>query len=101
MPQLHTEEDLLRANAEYSIAHIRSTLSAIDGEIGRAQTLIFDLFNKQQEAEEAVARVATWTAASAFRGKTFSKEEEVDRVFNAEKERIKQMIRDGKTVKVV
>jgi hypothetical protein len=101
MPELHTEEDLLRANAEYSIAHIRSALSALDGEVSRAQQLIYELFNEQEEPHDPVARVATWQPAQAFRNKTFVSEEEVDAAFDAERERLKAWIREGKTVRVL
>lgn len=46
------------------------------------------------------ARTATWSAARAFAGRSFRSEDEVDAALDAEKDRVKALIRDGKTVEV-
>jgi hypothetical protein len=42
-----------------------------------------------------------WKPSEAFAGKRFTTEEEVDQLFDSEKERVKALVRQGKTVQVI
>ncbi|MDP2948229.1 MAG: hypothetical protein Q8P22_01660, partial [Chloroflexota bacterium] len=101
LPDLRDEEQLLAATAEYSIAHLRSALAALDAVVGRARERMLELYGKEQRQRGEKERVATWKPAEAFAGKRFTTEEEVDDSFDTEKGKVKALVRQGKTVQVV
>lgn len=101
LPDLQDEEQMLAANAEYSIPHLRSALAALDAVAGEARARVLELCGKEQRQRGEKERVAVWKPSEAFVGKRFTTEEEVDEVFDSEKERVKALIRQGKTVQVI
>jgi tRNA A37 N6-isopentenylltransferase MiaA len=101
LPDLRDEEQLLAASAEYSIAHLRSAIAALDTVVGEARSRVLELYGKEQRQRGEKERVAVWKPSEAFTGKRFTTEEEVDQLFDSEKERVKAMIRQGKTVQVI
>ena len=101
LPELRDEQQLLRANAEYTIPHMRVALAAIGSQVAQAQERVIELHTAQSEREGAAAKLVAWKPAEAFSGKRFATEAEVDAAFDPEKERLKALVRDGKTVQVV
>jgi len=101
LPQLQNEEQLLAANGEFTIAHMRSSLAAIDGQVGGAQARVIELLNKQQIEEGKASRLVSWPAAETFRGKRFDSEADVDAAFDPERDRLKALVREGKTIQAV
>lgn len=101
LPELKNEEQLLAANAQLSIPHMRLALSSLDIEAGKAKARIIDLHNAEMQRRGEKAKTATWSPAETFSGKRFQTEDQVDTAFDAEKERLKQLIRDGKTIEVI
>jgi hypothetical protein len=101
LPELRDEQQLLAANAEYSVAHMRTALAAVDVQLSVARERVLQLFAAEQERKGEAAKVVTWRPADAFRGKQFTKADDVDAAFNPEIERLKAFVREGKTVRVV
>ncbi|MGI8550249.1 MAG: BREX system P-loop protein BrxC, partial [Dehalococcoidia bacterium] len=101
LPELKNEEQLLAANSQYSIAHLRLALGSFEQETGRARARVIELYTAAQQARGEQARTATWAAATAFSGQRFQREDQVDAAFDAVKDQIKALIREGKTVEVV
>ena len=97
LPKLTNEEQLLEANSAFSIPYMRSALASLDGQVTDAQTLVYQLYSAAQDRPQ----IATWSPAKAFAGKKFTSEAEVDAAFDAEKERLKELLKDGKMVQVV
>ncbi|MCC7107457.1 MAG: hypothetical protein IT307_20155, partial [Chloroflexi bacterium] len=98
---LKTEEQLLAANADYSIGHMRAALAAVETQVGRAQAAVIERYGKEQEEKGQKAKIATWSPSRVFSGKRFATAAEVDAAFDAEKERLKMLIAQGKTIQVV
>jgi len=101
LPELRDEEQLLAATEEYSIAHLRSALAALDSVVGQARARVLELYGKEQRQRGEKEKVAMWRPAEAFAGKRFTTEEEVDESFDKEKEKVKALVRQGKTVQVL
>jgi hypothetical protein len=101
LSELRDEEQLLAANREYSIAHMRTGLAALDAQVAQAQERIIELYVAQQEHEGAAAKIVTWKPADVFAGKRFATEADVDAAFDPEKGRLKELVREGKTIQVV
>ena len=101
LPELKDEEQMLAASAEYSIAHLRSALVAIDALAGEARARVLELHGREQQERGEPENIALWRSSEAFAGKTFATEDDVDRVFDMEKERVKTLVREGKTVQVI
>ena len=101
MPELRDEQELLGASSELSLGHMRSTMAALDAQIGAAKARVIELYTADQERKGEEGKFAAWRPAAAFAGKQFATEAEVDDVFDAEKERVKALVREGKTVRVV
>jgi hypothetical protein len=102
--ELRDEQQMLTANQQYSIAHLRSALAALEGETRRAREMVIALLAEEQRRKGVQERTVTWNAAAAFAGRRFEGEaalDEVDRLFDGEREKVKAMIRAGKTVQVV
>jgi hypothetical protein len=99
--ELRDEQQMLAANQQYSIAHLRAALDAIDDATGRAKAQVIELLAGELRDKGEKERTATWKPSQAFAGRTFSKESEVDEAFDREKATIVALIRDGKTVQVV
>lgn len=101
LPELRNEEQLLAANSQFNLAYLRQALANLDIERVRARARVIDLYAAEMAAKGRLVSTATWSAAQAFAGRSFRSEEEVDAAFDAEKDRIKALIRDGKSVEVV
>jgi hypothetical protein len=101
VPELHEEAQLLAANAEYSIPHLRTALAAIDSQLGQARARVIELYTEAQRRKGEAEKTATWRPAEAFAGLRFETEPEVDQALDGEKERLKELVREGKTVQVV
>lgn len=101
LPELRDEQQLLAANAEYSIAHLRTALAALESQVAQARARVIELHTAQQEREGAAAKIVAWKPADAFAGKRFATEADVDAAFDPEQERLKRLVRDGKTIQVV
>ncbi len=101
LPDLRDEEQMLAANAEYSIAHLRSALAALDVVAGEARARVLELYGKEQRQRGEKEKVAVWKPSEAFAGKRFTTEDEVDEIFDTKKERVKALVRQGKTVQVI
>lgn len=100
LPELRDEQQLLRANEGYSIAHMRSALAALESQVGSAQERIIALYTQQQEQQGQQAKLATWSP-TVFAGQRLTTTKEVDALFDREKERVKTLIRAGKVVQVI
>lgn len=98
---MRDEQQLLAASAQYSIAHMRTALAAMDNQLTLAKARVIEFFTEEQRRKGEAAKVATWKAAAAFTGKKFSTESEVDAAFDTEKEKVKSLVREGKVVQVV
>lgn len=101
LPELRDEEQLLSANQQFSIPHMRVLLGGIDAECGRAKARVLELHNKMLVERGDKERTATWSPAQAFGGKRFQTEDQVEDAFNAERDRLKALVRDGKTIDVI
>ena len=101
LPELRDEQQILAANAEYSIAHMRTALAALESQVAQARARVVELHTAQQERKGAAAQTVTWKPTEAFAGKRFVTESEVDTAFDGEKERLKALIREGKTVQAL
>jgi hypothetical protein len=101
VPELHDAQQLIAANAEYSVNHLRAALSAIDRELSGAESRVLGLHGEEMKRRGEEAKTERWSPSAAFAGHRFTKVEQVDEVFDAEKDRITTWIRDGKTVHVV
>ena len=92
---LTSDADLISATSAFSLALLRSRIDEVDREVARAHAMIAELL-----AEKPKDTQATWST-SALTGKVFSSEASVDHAFDAEKDRIKTLIRQGKTVRAI
>ncbi len=101
LPELRDEQQLLAANAEFSLAHLRTALAALESQVARARARVIELHTTQQEREGTAAKIVAWKPAEAFAGKRFATEADVDAAFDPEKKRLKALVRDGKTVQAV
>ena len=101
VPELRDEQQLLVANSEYSIPHLQAALAALDTQISAARGTVLKLYEEEQRRRGEESKTATWDMKKAFGGKRFETTEQVDAVFDTEKERVKAVILDGKTVEVV
>lgn len=101
LTELRDEQQLLAANAEYSIGHMRATLAALDSQVAAAQARVIELLTEQRKRKGEAARVVSWKASDAFVGRRFETEADVDAAFDPEKQRLKDLVRDGKTIQVV
>ena len=96
MPALHDEQQLLAANDEYRISHLRTILDALPGQTASARAFV----RKLAASEEDRQRTVVWKTADAFGTHRFEKEEDVDAAFDAAKEAIKTLVRQGKIVEI-
>jgi hypothetical protein len=101
LPELRDEQQLLAANAEYSLAHLRAALAALESQVAQARARVIELHSEGQRRKGEQERIALWKPAEAFAGKRFATEADVDAAFDPEKERLKALVREGKTVQVV
>lgn len=101
LPELRDEQQLLAASAEYSIAHLRTALAALESQVALAQARVIELHAAQQERGGAAVKIVAWKPAEAFAGKRFTTEADVDAAFDPEKERLKALVREGKTIQAV
>lgn len=96
LPELKNEEQLVAANADYSVGHLRAVLAALDAQVQAARARVLELATAAQEEP----RVVLWDPAKALGHRRFSTETEVDEAFDTEKERLKALIREGKVIEV-
>ncbi len=89
------EADLIAATGSFSLALLRSRIEEVDREVAKAHAMIAELL-----AEKPKDTQATWST-SALTGKVFTSEASVDHAFDAEKDKIKTLIRQGKTVRSI
>ncbi len=96
LPELKNDQQLVAANAAYSLSHLRSLLSALDGEAAKARARVLEL--AAEAGQEP--RVVLWDPARALGNRRFQTEAEVDEALDTEKDRLKGWIREGKVVEV-
>lgn len=101
VPELRDEQQLLNANAQYSIPHLQAALAALESQLSAARGMVISLYAEQERKKGEEARTATWSPAQAFQGKRFETVEQVDELFDAEKTRLKAMIQEGKVIQVI
>jgi len=101
LPDLLGDQQLLAANSEYSIAHMRTALAALDGQLSLARERVLELFAAEQKRKGHEAKTVTWRPSDAFKGQQFTTETEIDEAFDAESARLKALVREGKTIRVV
>ncbi len=101
VPELRDEQQLLAANSEYSIAHLQDALAALGNQLSAARGMVLKLYEEEQQEKGEASKTAVWDVKKAFGGKRFGTTEQLDAVFDAEKERLKTLILEGKTVQVV
>ena len=99
--ELKSDADLLAASDTFSIAHLRTKVAALPGQLGLAQGMVIEQLSEQQKADGAKSTVAAWDAKVAFGGATFKTETEVTDAFAKAADQVKALIREGKSVKVV
>lgn len=92
---LTNEADLIGATGSFPLALLRSRIEEVDREVAKAHAMIAELL-----AEKPKDTQATWST-SALTGKVFNSEASVDNAFDAEKDKIKALIRQGKTVRSI
>ena len=106
LAQLHqlpmkSDDDLLKAHDAYSLGHLRILISSLEGTIGAARQALIAALGEQQKEVEGAERIAAWSPASAFAGKSFSSAEEVRDAFHQAESAVLSLVEQGKTVKVV
>jgi hypothetical protein len=101
LPELRGDEQLLQANVEYSIPHMRTALAALDNQVSQARARVIELYTAHQKHDGPGGEIVTWKPAQAFAGKRFTLPEEIDDAFDPERERLKALVREGKTIQVV
>jgi hypothetical protein len=101
LPELRDEQQLLAANAEYSIAHMRAALAALESQVSDARARVIDLRTAQLDRAGKAAKMVPWKPTDAFAGKHFVTEADVDAVLDPLREQLKELIREGKTIQVV
>ncbi len=101
VPQLQNEQQLLAANQDYSIAHIRALLAALDNEVNAAREAILTRYAVEQERVGEQAMTATWKPSEVFGGKQFTNDAQIEALFNTERDRLIELVRQGKTIQVV
>jgi hypothetical protein len=101
LPKLIGEQDLLDANAEYSIGHMTSALAALDSQVSAATARALQLYQEQEEKKGLAAKTAGWSPSKAFAGKRFTTEDEVRKAFDDQRDALIALVKDGKTVHVI
>jgi hypothetical protein len=101
LPELRDEQQLLAANGVFNIAHLRTALAALDSQLSQAQARVIELRSDEQRRQGEQERVVVWKPSESFAGKRFTGEAEIDAAFDAEKERLKALVRQGKEVQVL
>ncbi len=96
VPELKNEEQLLAANAEYSIGHLDAVLIALDSQLTAARELVIQLHN----ARIGKPDIVVWRLAEAFGNSRFETEDQVEAAFNAARDQVKKLLREGKVVQV-
>jgi hypothetical protein len=99
-PKVHDEQQLVLASRTLSIPHIRARLAALSREVGMAKGLVLDLYARQVDDDGGPPPVV-WDPVPFFSGTQFSTADEVDMVFDAAKDEIKGLVRDGKIVRIL
>lgn len=96
LAELKNEEQLVLANAAYSVSHLRAILAALHAQVQAARVRVLELAAAGQEEP----KVVVWDPAKALGHRRFATETEVDEAFDTEKERLKALIREGKVIEV-
>lgn len=98
---LQTDEQLLIANREFSIAHLRSVQSSIEGVLRQARPRVITRHAQEQVARGERERTVTWEPARAFAGKRFKTVEELEAAFREQLNQLKRQIAEGKEIQVL
>jgi hypothetical protein len=98
---LTSDDDLLRAQATYSINHLRTLASSLPATVAGARQAIIEALADQQREQEGASKLAVWRPADVFGGRTFADADEVSDAFDDAKKEVLALIEQGKTVKVV
>lgn len=98
---LQTDEQLLAANREFSIAHLRSVESSIEAVVRQARLRVITLHAQEQVARGERERTVTWEPATAFAGRRFKTVEELEAAFREQLEQLKRQIAEGKEIQVL
>jgi hypothetical protein len=101
LPELRDEEQLLAAHAQYSIGHLRSTLAALNAQVSAARAAVLERHAVAQEQAGIVNRTVVWKPAEAFAGRSLTTAEEIQAVFDAERDRLMELVRSGKVIQIV
>lgn len=96
MPDLKGEQELLQANDEYSIPYLRTILDALPTQAAAARAFVRQL----AASEEDRKRTVIWKTADSLTTQRFATETEVDTAFDAAKEAVKALVRQGKIVEI-
>jgi hypothetical protein len=94
--ELKTEEQLVAASASHSVSHLRAILAALDAQVQAARAWVLQLAAAAQDEP----RMVLWDPAKALGNRRFATEAEVDEAFDAQKEHLKALIREGKVIEV-
>jgi hypothetical protein len=89
------EADLIAATASFSLPLLRARIDEVDRSVAKAHAMIAELL-----AEKPKDTQATWST-TLLTGKVFNSEASVDTAFDTEKDKIKALIRQGKTVRAI
>ena len=89
--------DEMKARAE---KRARSAL-IVDAIAGQAKARVIALHTAAAAEKGVQERTVTWTPAKAFAGKRFESEPEVEAAFDAERDRLVELVRQGKIIQVV
>jgi len=92
---LMSESDLIAATSAFPLPLLRSRVDEVDREVARAQAFIAELLSERPKETQA-----TWST-STLSGKVFDSGTSPDAAFDAAKDEIKALIRQGKTVRTI
>jgi hypothetical protein len=98
---LTSDDDLLRAQATYSINHLRTLASSLPATVAAARQAINEALADQQREQEGESKFANWRPADTFWGRTFTDAGEVNDAFDEARKEVLAHLDQGKTVKVV
>jgi hypothetical protein len=89
------EADLIAATSTFPLPLLRSRIDEIDREVAKAHAFVAELLAASPKDTQA-----TWSTSS-LTGRVFNSDASVDNAFDAEKDKIKALIRQGKTVRSI
>ena len=89
------EADLIAAASTFPLPLLRSRIDEVDREVAKAHAFVAELLAASPKDTQA-----TWSTSS-LTGRVFNSDASVDNAFDAEKDKIKALIRQGKTVRSI